>query len=231
MLRTSAVISAELVYGPLVGRTLVASVVYHFGLPSNVLIGWGHGGLVPNEDFQLADVGGHVHGEDCDHEQEVADHGHDRPASAQAVGSQGHIHGDDCDHDHDDHDDHAIEANVWLIDSEGAHYTCPVTGNMGILDSSTPFSIIDGRKFYHCSTDCEDESEVRSALEDSFVVPGNAVGVEGDAVRFLCPVMGNEGIADATTPFSDHDGRRYYFCCPPCKPQFEASPEDYIREY
>ena len=46
--------------------------------------------------------------------------------------------------------------------------------------------------------------------------------------HFTCPVMGNEAVVGKTTKFSDYQGKRYYFCCPACKPAFEANPDKYL---
>lgn len=47
-------VSTELLYGPLVGRTFVASMVFHFGAPSQVLRGMGYGGMNKSDDCSAA---------------------------------------------------------------------------------------------------------------------------------------------------------------------------------
>ena len=49
----------------------------------------------------------------------------------------------------------------------------------------------------------------------------------GDVV--VCPVMGTE-ITDVSKAAgkSVHKGKTYYFCCPGCKPKFDADPEKYV---
>jgi YHS domain-containing protein len=42
--------------------------------------------------------------------------------------------------------------------------------------------------------------------------------------KATCPVMGNELTVAADTPRSQYNGKWYYFCCPGCKPQFDADP-------
>lgn len=249
-------VSTELVYGPLVGRNYVASVVYHFGLPGDVLMGAGYGGLVEDEDESYAEADrddheghgheysevaantqspeGHVHGEDCDHgENSDSAPIHERPEPE--VASSDHIHGEDCDHGHVEPDiDHAeapktLEANVWLIDDKGKRYTCPVMGNSGIVDDKTTYTIIGNKKYYHCCPSCQGEEKVQKALKDGFVVPGNAIDFDEDAgLKIKCPVMGNEAAVDEYTAYSDFAGKRYYFCCPPCKEDFDNFPEKYI---
>lgn len=42
-----------------------------------------------------------------------------------------------------------------------------------------------------------------------------------------CPVMG--GKIDRNT-FSDHEGKRVYFCCPSCRERFEQDPAAYVKK-
>ena len=50
-------------------------------------------------------------------------------------------------------------------------------------------------------------------------------------VVLTCPVMGGkiEPAKKASHQFSDYQGTRYYFCCPGCKPEFDASPAKYVK--
>jgi YHS domain-containing protein len=66
--------------------------------------------------------------------------------------------------------------------------------------------------------------------------PGNTPrgnGAEAAAVsaeswwQMTCPVMGNP--VDPGV-FTDHDGRRVYFCCPPCVERFMQDPETFIQK-
>ena len=41
----------------------------------------------------------------------------------------------------------------------------------------------------------------------------------------LCPVMGNP--IDKKV-YTEYKGKKVYFCCPICKPEFEKNPEKYI---
>ncbi len=232
-------VSTELVYGPLVGRNYVASVVYHFGLPGDVLMGAGYGGLV--------DDGGESYAETDHSEDDGHDHG-SAPVRERPMTTDGHVHGEDCDHGHAEpeitlndghgyadnridqsHNGKLIEANVWLIDGKGKHYTCPVMGNSGIVDDKTTFTVIDNKKYYHCCPSCQGEEKVQKALDEGFVVPGNVLRFGADnSLKALCPVMGNEVTVDEYTAYSDFEGQRYYFCCPPCKGDFDSEPEDFL---
>ena len=42
-----------------------------------------------------------------------------------------------------------------------------------------------------------------------------------------CPVMGKPVLKHV---FTDHDGMRIYFCCPPCIAKFKADPEGYLKK-
>jgi YHS domain-containing protein len=42
-----------------------------------------------------------------------------------------------------------------------------------------------------------------------------------------CPVMG--GYVNKKL-FADYQGKRTYFCCPPCMQQFKADPEKYMKQ-
>lgn len=55
------------------------------------------------------------------------------------------------------------------------------------------------------------------------VAPGQAT--IGD--RTTCPVMGEEFVVTADSPHAEHEGRTYYFCCPPCLETFMADPARY----
>lgn len=219
-------VSTELVYGPLVGRNYMASVVYHFGLSGNVLMGAGYGGLVEKSGDS------HAKGENDDHDghDHTADSPRERPAPTI---NDGHIHGESCDHGHSETSpvplNTLIEANVWLIDEEGRHFTCPATGNSGIVDDKTPFTLLGNKKYYHCCPSCKGEDKLKASLRSGFVVPGNIIEEDQDGLRYLCPVMGKEGIVTANTTHSDYNGKRYYFCCPPCKTDFEKSPSSFAN--
>ena len=54
------------------------------------------------------------------------------------------------------------------------------------------------------------ESAITSALEQT-----------------TCPIMG--GAIDKTF-FTEYQGKKVYFCCPGCKPEFEKNPEKYLAK-
>ena len=55
-------------------------------------------------------------------------------------------------------------------------------------------------------------------------------GHSADADALFCPVMTHEKVTNVSdsAPKSVYKGKTYYFCCPACKPKFDADPEKYI---
>jgi YHS domain-containing protein len=43
----------------------------------------------------------------------------------------------------------------------------------------------------------------------------------------ICPVMGNPINKQY---FTEYRGKKVYFCCPACKPEFEKNPEKYLAK-
>jgi YHS domain-containing protein len=46
-----------------------------------------------------------------------------------------------------------------------------------------------------------------------------------DTEQTVCPVMGGKINKEF---FTEYKGKKVYFCCPSCKPEFEKNPEKYI---
>ena len=55
--------------------------------------------------------------------------------------------------------------------------------------------------------------------------PGHPAQPAVQEVR--CPVTGEVVKDPASAAKSEYKGRTYYFCCPACKPKFDADPEKY----
>ena len=62
---------------------------------------------------------------------------------------------------------------------------------------------------------------IAATLLLGFVAPGRSEG----AVQTKCPVIG--GFVNKRV-FADYQGKRVYFCCPPCVRSFQKEPEKYI---
>ena len=119
------------------------------------------------------------------------------------------------------------EANVWTTEDGAKHFKCPVMGSEGVVKESTTFSIVDGKKYYHCCGGCSEKFTSNTAKYlDGFVVPGNVVKIDKEGQHFKCVISGKEGLVTDKTTFSDKDGKRYYFCCPGCKPKFEQKSKE-----
>jgi len=54
---------------------------------------------------------------------------------------------------------------------------------------------------------------------------GEAVAAEVE--QTICPVMGNPINKQF---FTEYKGKKVYFCCPACKPEFEKNPEKYLAK-
>jgi len=45
-----------------------------------------------------------------------------------------------------------------------------------------------------------------------------------------CPVTGEPVSDPSKAAKSEYKGKTYYFCCPACKPKFDANPEQYLKK-
>jgi YHS domain-containing protein len=64
-----------------------------------------------------------------------------------------------------------------------------------------------------------------AAAASSLRAPGEAQ--VGD--RTTCPVSGEEFVVSATSPWVEHEGKMYYFCCADCAHRFQAEPAKYLQ--
>jgi Cu+-exporting ATPase len=46
--------------------------------------------------------------------------------------------------------------------------------------------------------------------------------------KATCPVMGGEFVVAKDSQRSEHKGKHVVFCCPGCKPKFDADPQKYL---
>jgi len=58
----------------------------------------------------------------------------------------------------------------------------------------------------------------------AFIVIGAYVAMA--AQQTICPVMGNPINKNI---YTDYNGKRVYFCCPPCPSRFKQYPEAYLQ--
>jgi YHS domain-containing protein len=122
------------------------------------------------------------------------------------------------------------EANVWTTKDGAKHFKCPVMGSEGVVKESTTFSIVDGKKYYHCCGGCSGKfTENTAKYLDGFVTPANVVKIDDKGKHFQCVVSGESGVVGEKTKYSDKDGKRYYFCCNDCKKAFDKKAEKFIK--
>ncbi len=51
-----------------------------------------------------------------------------------------------------------------------------------------------------------------------------------EGTKATCPVSGEAFTITKDTVHSDYHGKYVYFCCPPCKLDFDKDPEKYLKE-
>jgi YHS domain-containing protein len=51
-----------------------------------------------------------------------------------------------------------------------------------------------------------------------------------EGVKATCPVTGDVLTIAKDTLHSEYKGKHVYFCCPDCKPKFDADPEKYLND-
>ncbi|RJR38560.1 MAG: YHS domain-containing protein [Deltaproteobacteria bacterium] len=62
----------------------------------------------------------------------------------------------------------------------------------------------------------------------SLVWAGLAANSPAPDQTAVCPVMGGKKINPNL--FTDYNGKRIYFCCPPCLEAFKKNPEQYLTK-
>ena len=101
---------------------------------------------------------------------------------------------------------------------------CPLTGER--VDREVFFDH-KGQRVYFCCPDCPDKFKAAPA---SYLAKFELDSVELEKApvpQKLCPVMGGE--IDKTV-YSDHKGKRVYFCCANCQEKFKADPAKFIKK-
>lgn len=56
-----------------------------------------------------------------------------------------------------------------------------------------------------------------------------ALGVAAKPAPVVCAVMGDTVADVKTATFSVYKGKKYYFCCAGCKPEFDKNPAKYVK--
>jgi YHS domain-containing protein len=88
---------------------------------------------------------------------------------------------------------------------------------------------ITGCKSEQAAAAAKDEGQAKAAATSGASKPLNGFdGMPPVGTKAKCPVMGTDFEVTKETQSSVYKGKTYVFCCPGCKPQFDASPEKYV---
>lgn len=79
--------------------------------------------------------------------------------------------------------------------------------------------VADGR----CGGDATAAKDTTTAKAPKAFDKAPALGTKA-----TCPVMGGEFEVKADSQRSEYKGKHVVFCCPGCKPKFDADPEKYL---
>jgi YHS domain-containing protein len=86
------------------------------------------------------------------------------------------------------------------------------------------FTLVVAQPAYACDCeDCKKDEKKAAPAPKSFDKPP-ALGTQA-----TCPVMGGKFAVKKNTTRSEHKGKHYVFCCPGCKPKFDANPGKYTK--
>jgi len=123
------------------------------------------------------------------------------------------------------------DGNVWFVDGQGRHFTCPISGESSVVDDKTLFADWNGKRWYFCCPGCDKQFLADPAdILAKAAFPANVIAAKGDAVMVTCSVTGDKIAVNSKTPYQDYEGWRYYFCCNKCPVKFAKSPEKYAQK-
>jgi YHS domain-containing protein len=83
-----------------------------------------------------------------------------------------------------------------------------------------------------CQKVTHHEGHMGSAGADPKAVPTAQVAFDGMpalGTKANCSVSKETFTVNAKTASATYKGKTYVFCCPECKPEFEANPEKFLR--
>lgn len=98
---------------------------------------------------------------------------------------------------------------------------CPVMD--GTINKSL-FVEYEGKRIYVCCKECIEPVKKDPA---KYIRELEADGVTLEKAQTTCPAMG--GKIDKKV-YADSDGKRVYFCCAGCIPQFKQDPDKYLKK-
>lgn len=108
--------------------------------------------------------------------------------------------------------------------AETSQSKCPVMG--GEINKQV-YADYRGSRVYFCCPGCK---EPFLANPDSFLAKLKEEGIVLEKTpnpQTHCPVMGGEINREV---FTDHNGKRIFFCCEDCQGKFKADPESYLKK-
>ncbi len=77
----------------------------------------------------------------------------------------------------------------------------------------------------------EPTSEIATSTQaEANNAPSAFDGKPAPGTKAKCLIMGATFTVSEKTEFSTYKGKTYVFCCPGCKPKFDADPEKYIKK-
>jgi YHS domain-containing protein len=117
----------------------------------------------------------------------------------------------------------ALGATLAFALPEKKQTVCPITGKP-ISKVSVDFQ---GQRIYFCSKECvtafkADPEKVFAKFAAEGIVPEN--------IQKTCPVSGEKLGGMGKPVFVDWKGRRVFFCCAGCKPDFQKDPAKYLAK-
>ena len=116
---------------------------------------------------------------------------------------------------------------------------CPVMGKPIVMNVFTDH---EGKRIYFCCPPCIDKFKadpdtfLKKLRDDGVTLQKTPTAIASPVApptppagkpQTLCPVMGKPIVKDV---FTDHQGKRIYFCCPPCIDKFKADPDTFLKK-
>lgn len=119
------------------------------------------------------------------------------------------------------------KTNIWIPALLCAALSATGCKGNSATDTEAPAGVVQASNSKTKITEEKRIVKIKNAESDSTIKNGfpekPAVGTKA-----LCPVMKNEFTITESTQMSEYEGKTYAFCCPGCKPQFDADPPKYL---
>jgi YHS domain-containing protein len=85
----------------------------------------------------------------------------------------------------------------------------------------------EGKRIYFCCQSCKGKFEKNPTEYLKKMADKGVVLEDSPVLQTQCPIM--DGEVDREI-YTDHEGKRVYFCCKPCKDVFEKDPDKYMKK-